>query len=336
MRRHPLVQMLVVGAIASAIGVFVALQIHWFPARASTRAREVDRFYHVLLIVSVPIFVLVVVVVLFSVWKFRMRPGEKFKEGPPIHGNTRLEVVWTAVPAFLIVGLVIGAFVTLEDIESAQPRTMTVDVTARQFAWSFSYPRAHGDPVTSSTLHLPEGRPVEFRVHSADVIHSFWVPAFRAKIDAVPGITTTLRITPSRQGSYPVVCAELCGYGHATMRTTAVVEAPRQFAAWLRGQGRPAPPTAPVGAPSGRQLFTQEGCDACHTLADAGASGTVGPNLDDALKGRSAAFIRQSIVDPNAFVAKGFPPNVMPQTFGRQLSAAQLDALVSYLAKVTR
>lgn len=338
MRRNPLAQAVALTVIGSAVGIFVALRIDWFPPRASTRATKVDHLYDLLLIVSVPIFVLVVVFVLVSVWRFRMRPGERYKDGPPIHGNTRLEILWTAVPAILIVGLVVVAFLTLRDIERAQANSMTVDVTAQQFAWTFTYPGAKGGPVRSSTLYLPKGRPVRFRVHSEDVIHSFFVPAFRAKIDAVPGITTTLRITPSRLGRYPVVCAELCGFGHPTMRAAAVVLPPRQFAAWLGRQGRPAPAPAPTttAAPPGRALFAQQGCGGCHTLSDAGTTGTVGPNLDDALEGRPPSFIRRSIVDPNAFVAKGYPPDVMPQTFGRELSASELSALVAYLARVAR
>src|ERR671935_1145760 len=116
-RRHRLAQMLIIGLIASAIGIAVALSINWFPAPASTQAKKVDSLFHVLLIASVPIFVLVEVVVLFSVWKFRMRPGDELKDGPPIHGHTLLEVIWTAIPATLLVGLCTYAWVTLRDIE---------------------------------------------------------------------------------------------------------------------------------------------------------------------------------------------------------------------------
>jgi cytochrome c oxidase subunit 2 len=121
----------------------------------------------------------------------------------------------------------------LRDIEAAQPHTLTINVTAQQFAWTFQYPGANGRQVTTNALYLPKGRPVLFHVRSTDVIHSFWVPAFRAKIDAVPGITTTLRVTPSRIGDYQVVCAELCGFGHSTMRAPAHVVSPPQFAQWL-------------------------------------------------------------------------------------------------------
>ena len=335
MRRHALLQMVAIGVIASAVGIFVGLQIDWFPAQASTRAPKVDQVFDVLLIASVPIFVGVVVVILFSVWKFRMKPGEGLKDGPPIHGNTRLEAVWTTIPAMLVVGLVAYSFVVLRDIERKQPNTLVVHVVARQFAWTFDYPRSDGPPIRSSTLFLPVDRPILFRVDSLDVIHSFWVPQFRAKIDAVPGLTTTLRIKPSRRGRYVVVCAELCGLGHALMRAPVLVVGPARFRAWLARQK--APPRAPAaGAGDGRQVFVRQGCGSCHTLSAARTSGTVGPNLDKALADRSAAFIRQSIVDPNAAVEKGFPAGVMPQDFGTRIPTADLDALVRYLHMVTR
>jgi cytochrome c oxidase subunit II len=227
--------MLIIGAIASAIGIVVALAIDWMPLRGSEQAKDVDTLFDVLLIASVPIFVLVEVVVLFSVWKFRMRPGEELKDGPPIHGNTALEVIWTAIPALLLLGLCTYAYVVLRDIEEKPRQEMIVNVTGEQFTWTFEYrPPGGGKPVRSNQLYLAEGRPVEFHVRSKDVIHDFWVPEFRLKIDAVPGITTKYRIRPIRLGSYPVVCAELCGLGHSTMRQTAHVLPAARFDQWMQ------------------------------------------------------------------------------------------------------
>jgi cytochrome c oxidase subunit 2 len=234
MRRHQLAQMLIIGAVASALGVALALAIDWMPIQASEQAKDVDTLFDVLLIASVPVFVLVEVVVLFCVWKFRMRPGEELKDGPPIHGNTALEIIWTAIPALLLLGLCTYAYVVLRDIEEKPAREMIVNVTGEQFAWTFEYPRDGGRPVRSTQLYLPEGRPVEFHVRSKDVIHDFWVPEFRMKIDAVPGITTEYRVKPIRQGTYTVVCAELCGLGHSTMRQTAHVLSAARFDAWMR------------------------------------------------------------------------------------------------------
>jgi cytochrome c oxidase subunit 2 len=228
--------MLVIGVIASVIGVAVALSINWFPSQGSTQATKIDELYDVLLIASVPVFVLVEVVVLYSVWKFRMKPGEELKDGPPIHGNTALEVIWTAIPALLIAGLCTYAYIVLLDIEKKPKHEMVVQVTGQQFAWSFGYKPAGGQLITSDELYLPEGRSVDFHIRATDVIHDFWVPAFRLKSDAVPGITTKYRITPRRLGDYAVVCAELCGLGHSTMRSTVHVVSRPKFKAWLAQQ----------------------------------------------------------------------------------------------------
>ena len=228
--------MLIIGVIASAIGVAVALSINWFPVQASTQSKKIDDLYDVLLVASVPVFVLVEVVVLYSVWKFRMKPGEELKDGPPIHGNTGLEVIWTAIPALLLFGLCTYAYVVLRDIEKKPKHEMIVQVTGQQFAWSFGYKPAGGQQVTSNELYLPEGQPVEFRIKALDVIHDFWVPAFRLKSDAVPGITTKYRVTPSRAGEYAVVCAELCGLGHSTMRSTVHVLSRAKFDTWMAQQ----------------------------------------------------------------------------------------------------
>ena len=349
MRGRPVVQMLVVGVLASAAGIALGLAINWFPTAASTQAHKIDTVYDVLIIVSVPMFVLVTVVVLFSVIHFRMRPGQEDQDGPPIHGNTKLEIVWTAIPALMLISLCTYAYVVLRDIERTPANAATemrVDVTGRQFAWTFAYPKAMtgGKRLETTELVLPEGRSVNFRLHSEDVLHDFWVPAFRVKEDAVPGITTHYRITPSKLGTYPIVCAELCGLGHSVMRSRVRVVSGPQFAAWLKKASAPAvsPALASSGSPSalaaaGKQVFTGgAACGSCHTLADAGTAGQIGPDLDKVLKPQSTAMIRQDIVDPNAVITKGYPKGVMPQNFGQSLSPDELKALVAYLKEATK
>jgi cytochrome c oxidase subunit 2 len=247
-RKHPLAQMAAIGAVAIAIGIPIALIIPWFPSDGSIQAHNVRTLYDVLLIVSVPIFVLVETVVLYSVWKFRMKPGEEEKDGPPIHGNTRLEVVWTALPAVLIVGLCAYAFSVLHTNEKSRAGEMVVNVTERQFGFEFSYPQSTGKQIVSPVLYLAKGKPVVFKLRSLDVIHSMFIPEFSEKIDAVPGITTTLRVTPTRLGSYPAECTELCGAGHGLMRADVRVVTPASFHTWLSSQKPNGPP--PVGNPS--------------------------------------------------------------------------------------
>src|SRR3954469_10702808 len=138
-------QMLAIGVIASILGIAAGILIDWFPVQASGEAKQIDTLWDVLLIASIPVFVMVMVIVLFSVWKFRMRPGEEDLGGPPIHGNTRLEVVWTSIPAILLVGLCTYAFVVLEDVEAAPGgNVLDVRVVGEQFAWTFYYKGADG------------------------------------------------------------------------------------------------------------------------------------------------------------------------------------------------
>jgi cytochrome c oxidase subunit II len=226
--------------VAVAVGIVLSYTIHWFPIQASTQAHNTDRLYHVLVIASIPIFVLVVTVVLYAAWQFRMKPGEELKDGPPIHGNTRLEVFWTALPAALLLGLVAYSFVVLNENEkkpSGVPE-IQVGVTGQQFFWSYEYPSSvtGGAPLKSYQLYLPEGDTVYFNMRSKDVIHAFWIPAFRLQQDVVPGITTHYRATPDRLGVYPVVCNLLCGLGHSLMRSEVHVVPPAQFQAWIKSQ----------------------------------------------------------------------------------------------------
>jgi cytochrome c oxidase subunit 2 len=243
MPKRPLLFTIIGALIATAIGIFLSYKIHWFPVQASTQAKNTDRLYHVLVIASIPIFVLVISVILYCVWQFRMKPGEELEDGPPIHGNTRLEVIWTTIPALILLGLVSYSFVVLHDNEKKPAREIQIDVTGQQFFWTFRYPSSvtGGKPIDSYQLYLPDNESVDFQLRSKDVIHAFWIPAFRIQEDVVPGITTSWRATPDRIGSYAVVCNLLCGVGHSTMRTTAHVVPEAQFHAWLRSQ-RSSPP----------------------------------------------------------------------------------------------
>jgi cytochrome c oxidase subunit 2 len=335
--------MLGVGVIASALGIAAGLLINWFPVSASKEAKSIDTLWDVLIIFSVPVFVGVTVVVLFSVWKFRMRPGEENLDGPPIHGNTRLEVVWTAIPAIILVGLCTYAFVVLEDVEAADANPVSVRVVGEQFAWTFFYKGPDGKEVASRQLHVPINKQVKFTLQSKDVLHDFWVPAFRMKKDAVPGIDVTYSVTPNKLGTYEIVCAELCGLGHAVMRSTAVVEDEAKFTSWVADLGKPAAPPGGSGesggaAPDGKTIFTSQeaNCASCHTLADAGAKGTIGPDLGKVLADKDEAFIRESIADPNKVIADGYQSSIMPGNYADTLQPAQLDALVKYLSEVTK
>jgi cytochrome c oxidase subunit II len=355
--RRTAAQMAIVGVVGSVLGVIAGLLIHWFPPASSTQADKIDTLWDVLIIASVPVFVLVATVIVFSVVNFRMRPGEEGLDGPPIHGNTRLEVIWTAVPATLIVGLVVYAYVVLRDIEkspalAAGQKERVVRVFGEQFAWTFEYNEG-GKKFRTTQLYLPAGQSVKFQIQSKDVIHDFWVPDFRMKIDAVPGITTSYRVTPKKDsiGVHQIVCAELCGLGHAFMRSTVKVMTPQGFAAWVRqtsaaagggggqaggGGGQTASADAKAIFTNGKNATGATPCGACHTLSEAGTNGTTGPNLDKVLKGKDAAFIKQSIEQPDAQIAAGYGKGIMPPNYGSTLSPSEIDALVKFLSDATK
>jgi cytochrome c oxidase subunit II len=330
-----LVRVVAVGLAAAAVALAVALFVPWLPTPASNEADRIDFVFWFVSGICIAIFALVAAVILYAVVRFRARPDDD-SDGAPIHGHTGLEIAWTAVPAALVTAISVVSAVALAENDHLPKRHLRVNVTAQQFAWSFSYPKYKG--LTVSTLHLPRDEAVELKMKSKDVIHSFWVPQFGQKQDVVPGITTRLVITPKRLGTYPIVCTELCGEGHALMRSEAVVQEPSAFAAWLKQQERLAAKASqgPSGGGPGLAAFSSNGCSGCHTFKPAGSSATTGPDLDnlpaDARRAGKPlqAFVRESIVDPNAYIEKGYQPNIMPSTF-KSLPKQQLDALVQFL-----
>ena len=329
MRRGSIASLLGIGIVSGGIAAAVALALPWLPVSASKEAGRIDFEIWFVIVICIVIFAVVAAVMLYSIVRFRAAPDDE-SDGPPIHGHTGLEIVWTLIPTLLVTAIGITSAIVLSRDDALAKNALRVDVVAQQFTWTFKYPSG----LTSATLALPKGRETQLRFQSRDVIHAFFVPEFRENMDIVPGLTTTINVTPNRVGTYPVICNELCGLGHATMRSTATVMEPVAFDKWLKGQSQAE--ASPNPATSGAAVFKNNGCAACHTLAAAGASGTVGPDLDKlAAEAKQAgqplqAFVSTSITDPNAYVQPGYPKNVMPQTF-KALPKQQLDALVSYL-----
>jgi cytochrome c oxidase subunit II len=333
-RRGSLVQLVMLGVVIGAGATLIALLVPWLPPNASEERDGIDLVFWFTTAICIGIFALVGAVILYSVVKFRARPDDD-SDGPPIHGHTGVEILWTAVPAILVTAISVISGIVLVENDRAGANHLNVDVTARQFAWTFAYP-GQGN-VTSAQLRLPVGRSVELHLQALDVIHSFWVPEFGQKQDAVPGQDTKLVITPTKVGTYPVICTELCGLGHALMRTTAIVMQPVAFDAWVRKQrsGLQGPP-----GEAGKTVFSGNGCASCHTLKAAGATAKVGPDLDKLPAYAQQAgkpleeFVKESIVDPNAYVQPGFPKGVMPPF--ATLPKDQLDALVSFLVQSSK
>jgi cytochrome c oxidase subunit II len=268
---------------------------------------------------------------------FRRRPGD-MEDAAPVHGNTTLEIAWTAAPLIIVLALgIYGAGQLLRINRAAAQPELVVDVVGVQWAWSFSYPE---QGLTSSTLMLPVNQPALFRLQSVDVIHSFWVPEFRIKMDAIPGTINELRITPTQPGDYRALCSELCGTAHAYMTAPVMVVEPAEFEAWVAEQQELAG-AAGAQAARGQQLAGQLGCLGCHTLDGnpsvgptfKGLFGSERPLNDGATVTADEAYLVESILDPAAVMVDGFSP-LMPQNFADRTTEEDVQALVEFIKSV--
>src|SRR5215470_8227776 len=231
--RLPIAKMLAVTLAMTAAISAVMVSIDWDGQEASTAAPKIDDLLNVMIVLSAFVFSLVMVMLFYALWKFKAKPGDE-SDGEPIHGNTRLEVAWTLIPTIIVLFGGGYSWKVLNDIEAKADNAMTVSVFSQQYAWSFAYPEA-GYVWNEGELHVPVNRQIQFKMHAQDVIHSFWVPEWRIKKDNVPGITTTAYVTPDKVGTYELICTELCGFGHASMRAKVVVETPADFRKWVGG-----------------------------------------------------------------------------------------------------
>lgn len=317
-----------IGIVVAILITLVAVLIPWLPTSASEEMDRIEFVYWFATVICIGIFSLVMAVIIYSVMTFRAAPEDE-SDGPSIHGHSGLEVMWTVIPAILVVAIGVLSAVVLSQNGNAGTNPLTVNVFAQQFAWRFEYPQQ--DKLKTGELVLPVGRSVKFDMTSADVIHSFWIPEMGQKQDLVPGMQTKLIITPKRTGTFTLVCTELCGLGHATMRAPVRVLSQADFAAWVKEQ------QSGGGGDAGAAVFTAAGCGSCHTFGPAGSTGAIGPSLDDLAAAADKAgqpvdvYARESIVDPGKVVADGYADGVMPKSYGESYSAKEIDALVQYL-----
>jgi cytochrome c oxidase subunit 2 len=260
-------------------GLWVGQNVSLLPLDASSNAPVYDELFKVLFSIGTILFIGIIGLIVYSLVRFRRRPSD-LSDGVAIEGNLPLEILWTAIPAIVVlfVGIYsydiyerMGGMTPLNDhslhaahADASDSRTwagispamaesddgmaaVPVDVTAMQFAFIFHYPDAG---ITSGELHVPLGQPVALTLKANDVIHAFWVPQFRLKQDVIPGQPTLLSFTPTRTGRFPIVCAELCGPYHGGMRSTVIVEEPETFADWVAKNSPAAPASAPTAVTS--------------------------------------------------------------------------------------
>jgi cytochrome c oxidase subunit 2 len=280
------------------------------------------------------LFALIVVFMVYSIVVFRRKPGDT-SDAPHIEGNTRLEVTWTLIPLATVLAFSFLGARTLAETQAIGDSVMEVNVIGSQWSWRFEYP---SQGIVSNELRLPVDKQALLHISSTDVIHSFWVPEFRVKQDALPGgdnFVRDLRVTPTRVGEYKVRCAEMCGLQHAYMEAPVIVQADADFQAWVAAEtGLSANP-----AERGQKWYTTYGCNACHTL-----DGTirVGPSWKGVYghevkftDGTSAvvddAYLFESIRDPGAKVVEGFVPGLMPQNIAEKMTDDQIRDVIEFI-----
>lgn len=312
-----IVILIVLILVSTVLVYFGLVSLDLLPLKASAQAETIDWLLNLELVAISFLFSLIVVPLVYSLVVYRRKPGDE-GDGEYFEGNTKLEITWTVIPLFIVLALAYMGAWSLGDTLRVDPAAMTIEVNAFQWGWRFDYPETG---ISTNELYLPVNKQVKFEMESRDVIHSFWVPEFRLKQDILPGQTTELRITPTEMGSFSLRCAELCGTSHAYMNASVVVVTEEEFNLWIEEQIAAIPDEPGPNADRGEILVEQNGCYACHSVD---GSTLVGPTwsglynsevelADGSVVTADDEFIRESILEPNAKIVAGFPPNAMPQ-----------------------
>jgi len=302
--------------------------------QAGPRAERADSLWDITFAIAVVVFVIVEGLIVFALVRFRQRPGREAKQ---FHGNTRVEIALTVVPALILAGLAVPTVDTIFDLDKRPDDAMDITVVGHQFWWEYRYPDL--DLVTANELHIPVGTPVFLSIEGAtdDVIHSFWVPRLGGTQDVVPGRTNTLILEADEAGVYLGQCKEFCGLSHANMRLRVHADPPDEFERWVSEQQQPAAEPTDATAQRGRELFLQSACIGCHAIEGTDAAATVGPDLthlasrDTFASGMfelNEARLRAWVAD-----APAEKPGVLMPSGLREMGLNQEDvaAIVSYL-----
>lgn len=319
-----------------ALPFFVATPLSWLDSRTPATEDVIDLYWAMFWIAAV-ILVIVEGGIIASVILYRQRPGH---EAHAFHGNTLLEFTWTIIPAIIVLGLSAYSFRSLSALTNVDDAQLTIEVTGRQWQWSFKYP----DGLQVNTeAHIPLDTKVRFNITSVDVLHSFWIPKLSGKMDAVPGFTTAIWVHATEPGAYLGQCTEFCGLGHADMLARVVAEPNDQFEKWLADTRR-AQQEAPADAIAAGRQIAQQTCALCHSFGAGKNSpnplspnlaryGTEGPLTNElrALRDRGAQdWLKQWVSDAKAIK----PGTGMPtwlNTKGGTLTEQQIDSVVAYL-----
>jgi cytochrome c oxidase subunit 2 len=251
MQGVPLFRLVAIMLVLTVVTSVIMLIPDWNGEQASTAADDIDRLLDVSIVLSSFVFSIVMTMLGYCIYKWRAKPGDE-GDGEPIHGNTRVEIAWTLIPTLIVTGLAAYSWIVLDDIEAEASNAMPITVTGQQFAWSFEYPE---QGIESDEMHVVVDQQIEVEMRALDVLHSFWVPEWRIKRDAVPGapgagIDDDFVVTPDKEGEFSLICTELCGLGHSTMRAPVIVESQAKFDAWVKTQPAiPEEQEEPTGSP---------------------------------------------------------------------------------------
>lgn len=319
-------------AILTVLTIFGLNSIGLMPVQASAQALPIDWMWDMQVNAMSFLFALIIVPLVYSLFVFR-RKKDDTGDAEHLEGNTPLEITWTILPLFAVLSFAyLGAF-TLGETRLVDPQAMEINVTAQQFAFSFEYPEYR---ITSEQLYLPVDRQVHLNMTSRDVIHSFWVPEFRVKQDIVPGRVTEYRVNPSKEGTYKVRCAELCGASHSYMLADIVVVSQSDFDAWVTDQLEAAALAAQTPESRGEALVGQNGCTACHSIDGSpgiaptwfGLFGEEVELADGTTLIADEEYVRESILEPQAKIVAGYETVIMPQF---SFSDEELNDIIAYL-----
>jgi cytochrome c oxidase subunit II len=276
--------------------------------------------------------VLVMGLVTVAVLKFRERPGdENGPEPQQIHGNTKLEVGWTLIPALILFAIAIPTIKSIFDLSRAPKDPLNVTVVGHQFWWEYRYDDLG---ITSANdLNIPAGVPVSLTLESVDVIHSYWIPPLAGKTDVIPGRTNKMSFEADAPGTYLGQCTEFCGLSHANMRAVAIAHSEDDFDTWVARQKSAPTATPPTGpAAEGLTLFNAKGCAGCHTVAGV-SQGKVGPDLTHLQSRTTFAGSMFNLNEENLRTWLHDPPGVKPGSLmpNLGLSDEEIDQLIAYL-----
>lgn len=325
--------LVVVVAVLTYVGLDAA---GLMPVPASAQAAPIDWLLDLQVKIIAFLFALIVVPMLYSLVIFRRRKGD-MTDAAHVEGNTALEITWTIIPLFIVLGLAYVGAQNLGETRRVDPNAMVVNVTGFQWGWRFDYPD-YG--ITSTELYLPVNKQVLLKMTSTDVLHSFWVPEFRVKQDLMPGRFTELRITPTLIGdTYKVRCSEICGTSHAYMENPVIVVDDLNFAAWVSEQQAVAAAAGQTPEGRGQALVAANGCAACHSVNGAAGIGPTWYQLagsEAPLSGGGTviaddAYLAESILQPQAKIVAGFEGQQMPAYSFTEEQVADIIAYIKTL-----